>query len=133
VPGTALPNGAQAPSWNGATFEGHYIYSPQLIFIGRYEVEKMSQQANGAGCTACLASSSGTFTAVGASPSNLGNISTYTIGFRYNPFMTSRAGLAWHNEYNWLHQDGTGPANLSTGAFTNLNTSEVLMGLDFDF
>ncbi len=40
---------------------------------------------------------------------NLGNISTYTVGIRYNPFMTSRAGFAWHNEYNWLHQDGTGP------------------------
>src|SRR6202522_3918109 len=49
VPGTTLPTGSQAPSWNGATFEGHYIYSPQLIFIGRYEVEKMSQQANGSG------------------------------------------------------------------------------------
>jgi hypothetical protein len=47
--------------------------------------------------------------------------------------MTSRAGLAWHNEYNWLHQDGTGPANLATGAPTNLNTSEILLGLDFDF
>jgi len=66
-------------------------------------------------------------------PSNLGNITTYTIGFRYNPFMTSRAGLAWHNEYNWLHQDGTGPLNLTTGALTNINTSEILMGLDFDF
>jgi hypothetical protein len=132
-PGTALPTGAQAPSWNGVTFEGHYIYSPQLIFISRYEVEKMSQQANGAACTACFSASSGAFTAAGASPSNFGNISTYTIGFRYNPFMTSRAGLAWHNEYNWLHQDGTGPANLTTLAPTNLNTSELLMGLDFDF
>ena len=135
VPGTALPVGAQAPSWNGATFEGHYVYSPQLIFISRYEVEKMSQQANGAGCNAlmtCLSASTGTYTA-GATPSNFGNITSYTIGFRYNPFMTSRAGLAWHNEYNWLHQDGTGPANLSTGALTNINTGEILMGLDFDF
>jgi hypothetical protein len=45
--------------------------------------------------------------------------------------MTSRAGLAWHNEYNWLHQDGTGPA---IGLpYANINTSEVLLGLDFDF
>jgi hypothetical protein len=130
VPGTALPAGSQAPSWNGATFEGHYIYSPQLIFIGRYEVEKMSQQANGSGYGAATVGANGF---VGPMPSNLGNISTYTIGFRYNPFMTSRAGLAWHNEYNWLHQDGTGPANLTTGALTNINTSEILMGLDFDF
>jgi hypothetical protein len=121
VPGTTLTAGSQAPSWNGVTFEGHYIYSPQLIFIGRYEAERMSQQANGDVCGGV------------ACPSNLGNISTYTIGFRYNPFMTSRAGLAWHNEYNWLHQDGTGPANLTTLAPTNINTSEILMGLDFDF
>jgi hypothetical protein len=121
VPGTILPTGAQSPSWNGVTFEGHYIYNPQLIFISRYEAERMSQQANGNICGGV------------ACPSNLGNISTYTIGFRYNPFMTSRAGLAWHNEYNWLHQDGTGPANLTTGAPTNINTSEILMGLDFDF
>ncbi len=100
VPGTTLPAGSQAPSWNGVTFEGHYIYSPQLIFIGRYEAERMSQQAKAEYICGWR----------GLSPSNLGNISTYTIGFRYNPFMTSRAGLAWHNEYNWLHQDGTGPA-----------------------
>jgi len=119
VPGTVLPVGAQAPSWNGVTFEGHYVYSPQLIFIGRYEAEKMSQQANnGPGSLDPVAS-------------NFGNISTYTIGFRYNPFMTSRAGLAWHNEYNWLHQDGTGP---SLGlASANVNTGEILIGLDFDF
>jgi hypothetical protein len=126
VPGTVLPVGAQTPTWNGATFEGHYVYSPQLIFIGRYEFEKMSQQANGAACTACTGGAG-----AGPSASNLGNISTYTIGFRYNPFMTSRAGLAWHNEYNWLHQDGTGPVIGLPSA--NINTSEVLMGLDFDF
>ena len=50
------------------------------------------------------------------------------MGFRYNPFMTSRAGFAWHNEYNWLHQDGTGPlAGLNTA---NVNTSELLTGFD---
>ena len=126
VPGTVLPVGAQTPTWNGATFEGHYVYSPQLIFIGRYEFEKMSQQANGAACTACTGGAG-----AGPSASNLGNISTYTIGFRYNPFMTSRAGLAWHNEYNWLHQDGTGPVIGLPSA--NINTGEVLTGLDFDF
>ena len=117
-----LPQGAQAPTWNGVLFEPHYVYSPQLIFIGRYENIRMSRQANGAGCAACTGG-----TGPGASASNLGNISTYTIGYRYNPFMTSRAGFAWHNEYNWLHQDGTSP----TG--TNINTSELLLGFDFDF
>ena len=115
TPGTTLPAGARAPSWNGVLLEPHYVYSPQLIFVGRFETIRMSQQ-----------STPGT-------ASNLGNISTYTIGYRYNPFMTSRAGFAWHNEYNWLHQDGTGPPNPTTGALTNINTSEVLLGFDFDF
>jgi hypothetical protein len=111
--GTVLPVGSRSPTWNGVLFEPHYVYSPQLIFIGRYETIRMSQQ-----------STPGT-------ASNLGNISTYTIGYRYNPFMTSRAGFAWHNEYNWLHQDGTGP---NVGANTaNINTSELLLGFDFDF
>ena len=112
--GSTLPAGSRNPSWNGVLFEPHYVYSPQLIFIGRYETIRMSQQANGVGSAT-------------PSPTNLGNISTYTVGYRYNPFMTSRAGFAWHNEYNWLHQDGTSP----TGG--NLNTSELLLGFDFDF
>jgi len=138
VPGTTLPAGAQAPSWNGVLFEPHYVYSPQLIFIGRFETIRMSQQSNGAACTIptptptgqCFNSATGAFNGL-ASPSNLGNISTYTIGYRYNPFMTSRAGFAWHNEYNWLHQDGTGPT-LGLGS-ANVNTSELLIGFDFDF
>jgi hypothetical protein len=119
-PGVALPTGAQAPTWNGVLIEPHYIYSPQLIFIGRYETIQMSRQANGAACTACAGTG-------GPSASNLGNISTYTVGYRYNPFMTSRAGFAWHNEYNWLHQDGTAPNG------TGINTSELMFGFDFDF
>jgi hypothetical protein len=120
----SLPTGAQSPTWNGVLFEPHYVYSPQLIFLGRYETIRMSRQANGAGCVACAG-------AGGPSASNLGNISTYTVGFRYNPFMTSRAGFAWHNEYNWLHQDGTAPVVGTSGL--NVNTSEVLTGFDFDF
>lgn len=113
TPGTVLPAGSQAPTWNGVLGEAHYVYSPQLLFLGRYENIQMSRQ-----------STPGT-------PGNLGNISTYTLGIRYNPFMTSRAGFAWHNEYNWLHQDGTGPmVGLNT---TNINTSEFLTGFDFDF
>lgn len=109
TPGTVLPPTARAPSWNGATFEAHYVYSPQLIFIGRFELERMSQQANT------------------TNPSNLGNITTYTVGYRYNPFMTSRAGFAWHNEYNFLHQD------LTSFYGNNVNSSELLLGFDFDF
>ena len=121
VPGTVLPAGSQTPTWNGILAEPHYIFSPQLILIGRFETIQMSRQANGQSYTG----------PAGPSASNFGNIYTYTVGFRYNPFMTSRAGLAWHNEYNWLHQDGTGP--LVGLGLSNINTSEVLTGLDFDF
>jgi len=111
--GSTLPAGARSPTWNGVLLEPHYVYSPQLIFIGRFETIRMSQQS-----TPGIAQ-------------NFGNITTYTIGYRYNPFMTSRAGFAWHNEYNWLHQDGTGPS-LGINA-ANVNTSELLLGFDFDF
>jgi hypothetical protein len=127
-PGTTLPVGSQAPSWNGVTFEARYVYSPQLIFLAVYEAERMSQQANGAAYTGI-----GPTGIVGPSPSNLGNINNYTIGYRYNPFMTSRAGLAWHNEFNIFHQTGTGPVSPATGLGTNLTVSELLLGLDFDF
>jgi hypothetical protein len=110
TPGTALPAGSRNPTWNGVLIEPHYVYSPQLLFLARYETIRMSQQ-----------STPGT-------RSNLGNIDTYTIGYRYNPFMTSRAGFAWHNEFNIFHQTGTSPL---TG--TNINTSELLTGFDFDF
>jgi len=110
LPGTVLPPGSRSPIWNGVLIEPHYVYSPQLIFIGRYETERMQQQATP------------------GTPQSLGNIDTFTIGYRYNPFMTNRAGFAWHNEYNWLHRVGTGPQ-----PGQNLNISELLIGFDLDF
>jgi hypothetical protein len=52
----------------------------------------------------------------------------YTMGFRYMPIMTSRAGFAWHNEYSWVRQRGTSPV---TG--TDLTSSSLMSGFDFDF
>jgi len=110
----ALLAGARAPTWNGVTVEARYVYSPQFIMLARFEAERMSQQATP------------------GTASNLGNITNYVIGYRYNPFMTSRAGFAYHGEFNLFHQDGTGPTN-SAGNATNINTSELLFGFDFDF
>jgi len=115
TPGTVLPAGSRSPVWNGYTFEARYVYSPQMIFIARYEAERMSQQATP------------------GTASNLGNVNNYTIAYRYNPFMTPRAGMALHAEFNVFHQDGTGPTNPTTLGATNTNTSELLLGLDFDF
>ena len=73
---TPLPAGARSAVWNGAFVETHYVYSPQLIFIQRSEWMRMSQQA------------------IPGTPSNLGNIDNYVFGYRYMPFMNSRAGFA---------------------------------------
>jgi hypothetical protein len=43
------------------------------------------------------------------------------------PIMTSRAGFAWHNEYNWLRQSKAAPDG------TDLTSSELLLGFDFAF
>jgi hypothetical protein len=115
TPGTSLPSTARNPTWNGVLIEPHYVYSPQLIFLARYETIRMSQQGTES-------------TVLNPVRSDLGNVTTYTVGYRYNPFMTSRAGFAWHNEFNIFHQTGT-----SALTSTNINTSELLMGFDFDF
>jgi hypothetical protein len=113
TPGTVLPATARAPSWNGYTVEARYVYSPQLILLGRFEAERMQQQAT-----------------VGT-PQNLGNINLWDGIIRYNPFMTSRAGLALQLEYTLFHQVGTGPTVGVTTA--NQNENELMFATDFDF
>ncbi len=105
----ALPAGARSAVWNGEFVETHYVYSPQLIFIQRSEWIRMSQQA------------------IPGTASNLGNIDNYVFGYRYMPIMNSRAGFAFHNEYSWIRQRGTAPDG------TDLTSSSVLLGFDFDF
>jgi len=95
--------------WNGAFVETHYVYNPQLIFIQRSEWVRMSQQAD-----PTVASS-------------LGNVDAYTFGYRYMPFMNARAGFAWHNEYSWVRARGLAPDG------TDLTSSSVMLGFDFDF
>ncbi|MGC2183032.1 MAG: hypothetical protein WA637_07125 [Terriglobales bacterium] len=104
-----LPPGARSSVWNGAFVETHYVYSPQLVFIQRSEWIRMSQQA------------------IPGTPSNLGNIDNYVVGYRFYPIMNSRAGFAIHNEYSWIRQRGTAPDG------TDLASSSVLLGFDFDF
>jgi hypothetical protein len=105
----ALPPGARAPSWNGGFVEAHYVFNPQFILIQRDEFVRMSQQA------------------LPTTPGNFGNINAYTFGVRYYPFMFSRAGLAYHAEYALVQQQGTAPS------FTQLKSSSLFLGFDFDF
>ena len=105
-----LPAGARNPTWNGAFVETHYVYSPQLTIFQRSEWIRMSQQA------------------FATNPSNLGDIDNYVVGYRYNPFMSSRAGFAFHNEYSWIRQRGTSPVTA-----TDLSSNSLMLGFDFDF
>jgi hypothetical protein len=110
MPGATLPAGYLAPTWNGGLFESHYVFSPQFILINRYELVRMTQQA------------------ISTNPGNLGNADVLTFGARYNPFMNSRAGMAYHAEYAIIWQKGASPITNTT-----LTTGNLLLGIDFDF
>jgi hypothetical protein len=114
TPGSSIA-GLRNPTWNGAFVETHWVHNPQLIFFQRSEWIRMSQQADP------------------TIPSTLGNIDNYVFGYRYYPIMTSRAGFAWHNEYSWLRQRGTGPTDPTPGTPTDLTSNSLMAGFDFDF
>ena len=105
-----LPTGAAGPSWNGGFVEAHYTVNPQFIFTGRYELVHMSRQANPANI------------------STLGNVDSFTIGYRWYPIMFSRAGLAFHNEYA---QVKTGNTSILTNS--DQTSRSVMVGFDFDY
>ena len=108
----SLPAGAAGPTWNGGFVEAHYTVNPQFILTGRYELVHMSRQANAA---------------LQATP-NLGNVDSFTVGYRWYPIMFSRAGLAFHNEYA---QAKTGNTSLLTGS--DQTSRSVMIGFDFDY
>ncbi len=111
----------RGPSWNGGFLETHFYYSPQLVFTGRYELIRMSQQA------------------LSTNPGNQSNIDAYSIGYRWYPIMFSRAGLAFHNEYSItksigivpLSHDGVGLPPLAANG--KVWSGSLFIGLDFDF
>jgi hypothetical protein len=106
----SLPLGAAGPTWNGGFVEGHFNPNPRLILIGRYELSRISQQANP------------------GIRSNLGNIDAWTAGYRWYPIMTPRAGFAWVQEYSRSTSVGAAPLSGKDDVGNSL-----LMGFDFDF
>ncbi len=105
-----LPVGAMGPAWNGGFVEGHYNPNPRLIFLGRYELNRMARQANP------------------GIRSNSGNFDTWTAGYRWYPIMSPRAGLAWLQEYSRISNAGDAPLSGKDDSH-----SSFLMGFDFDF
>jgi len=112
-----LPVGARAPTWNGGFVETHFTYSPQLVFVQRNEIVRMSRQA------------------LSTDPRDLGDIDAYSFGMRYYPFMFSRAGLAIHIEYSLVRSyQSAAPLPTSTSTFgPDIRSSSVFVGLDFAF
>ena len=106
----ALPPGAQGTMWNTGTLEAHYTYSPKLFFLARYELARITRQR-----------------VAGVPPSDLGNADVVTVGYRYYPFMHSRAGLAWHQEF------ATELSKHTSTTGVDQRTSSYFMGFDFAF
>ncbi len=125
----ALPAGARAPTWNGGLFETHYNFNPQLILINRYELVRMSRQAapiipGSVGVT----TAPGTSIVTGVPSSDFGNLDQLTFGYRYYPFISSRAGFAFHNEFSIVRFRKTSPVN-----GVDVTNSSALVGFDFAF
>jgi hypothetical protein len=62
-----------------------------------------------------------------SNPSNLGNVDVFTIGYRYYPFMNSRDGFAWHQEFATLR------SRLTSASGADQRFSSYFMGFDFAF
>jgi hypothetical protein len=105
-----LPVGAVGPTWNSGFVEGHYNPNPRLILIGKYELNRMSRQANP------------------GIRDNSGNLDSWTVGYRWYPIMSTRAGFAWTQEYSRITNAGTAPLSGKDDMRNSL-----LMGFDFDF
>jgi hypothetical protein len=105
-----LPVGAVGPTWNGGFVEGHYNPNPRLILLGRYELIRMTREANP------------------SVPKNTGNLDSWTVGYRWYPIMSPRAGLAWVQEYSRVTNANAAPLSGKDAV-----RSSYLMGFDFDF
>ena len=105
-----LPLGAAGPTWNGGFVEAHYNPNPRVILLGKYELARMSRQANP------------------AIPITAGNLDTWTVGYRWYPIMSPRAGFAWTQEYSRVNNPGAAPLSGKDDI-----RNSYLMGFDFDF
>jgi hypothetical protein len=125
---STLPTGARSAIWNGGFTEADYMYTPQLAFIGRYEVVRVAQQAVPDGTVLSGITMTGT----------TGNLDAATFGLRWYPFMTTRVGFAINPEYSSIWTQGV-TNSLFAGSygpsFNNGNThsSSIFLGLNFEY
>jgi hypothetical protein len=118
-----LAPGLQAAVWNGWFAQFEYVISPQWVIQFRYDGVRMAQQAS---------------TAYHGSQSNL---DAFTIASRWNPFMFSRAGLAFQQEYSVNRSNGvtdigtivTPSACPPISTTCNVVSQSLWFGFDFAF
>jgi hypothetical protein len=120
---TPLPPGAKSPAFTGGFLESHYYFNTQNVLFARFERIGVNQQP---------------FVNAGY-PNGYGGITAYSIGYRWYPFMSSRAGLALHSEYAITKSNGFVPLSGDAGVLQVYSTanpvwsSSVMLGFDFDF
>lgn len=105
-----LPLGAVGPTWNSGFVEAHFNPTPRWMILGKYELNRMSRQAN-----------------PGIS-SDSADLDAWTVGYRWYPIMSPRVGLAWTQEYSRVTNLGAAPLSGVDAAHDS-----YLMGFDFDF
>jgi hypothetical protein len=118
--GSALPAGAQAPTFYGGFLEAHYYFNPQNVALARFEQINVGQQA------------------LNTTPGSLGNITAVTFGYRWYPIMFSRGGVALDGEFSRVRTigvepesgDGSGTVADPTAAVWS---NSIYFGIDFDF
>jgi hypothetical protein len=117
----ALGGSTQKPTWNTAMLEAHYVANPRLLLQARYEMLRMSKQADP------------------ATPKTFGDADAIAFGVRAYPFMFSRDGMAFHGEFAMtrttgmapLSGDGSGVDALTPD--TKIWSRSLFLGFDFAF
>ncbi len=116
-----LGGNTQKPAWNTALLEAHYVATPRLLVQGRYEILRMSKQADP------------------ATPKTLGNADAIMVGARAYPFMFSRDGMALHAEFAMTRTTGMAPFSGDGSGLDPLDPAtkvwsrSLLLAFDFAF
>jgi len=117
----ALGGGTEKPEWNTALLEAHYVATPRLMVQGRYELLRMSQQADP------------------ATEKTFGNADAFAVGVRAYPFMFARTGMAIHGELAMTKTigmaplSGTGSGEPAYDPLTAIWSRSLLLAFDFAF
>jgi hypothetical protein len=117
----ALGGSTQKPAWNTVLLEAHYVATPRLMVQGRYELLRMSRQADP------------------ATPKTFGNADALMVGVRAYPFMFSRDGMAIHGEFAMTKTIGMAPLSGNGSGVDALDPAtkvwsrSLLLAFDFAF